>query len=95
MARLEELCGPLITGVLVARHWPALTTCHLVVPGSYMGVIYKVGRSVVPGGTSSGAKTVLRRMEAFMGSNDPMMPQPRFHSQLAEDKTTHTYASPE
>ena len=59
------------------------------------GLIYKLGRSVVPGGTSSGAKTVLRRMEAFMGSNDPMMPQPRFHSQLAEDKTTHTYASQE
>jgi len=26
-----------------------------------------------------------------MGSNDPMMPQPRSHSQPAEDKTTHIY----
>ena len=45
--------------------------------------------TVVPGGTSSGVKTVLRRMEEFMGSNDPMMPQPRYHSQPAEDNTTH------
>ena len=46
--------------------------------------------SVVPGGTSSGANTVLRWMEAFMGRNDPMMHQPRSDSQPAEDKTTRS-----
>ena len=99
MARLGELCGPLTDGgpsswgVLVARHWPVLFTCQWVGPESYMGegLIYKVGRGVVPGGASCGANTVLCRMEAFMGRNDPMMPQPRSHSQLAEDWTTHNY----
>jgi len=40
------------------------------------GLIYKVGRSVVPCGTSGGAKNVLRQMEAFLGSSDSRMPQP-------------------
>lgn len=96
MSRLGELGGPLTDGgpssqgVLVARHRPVWTTCRWVGLESYMGegLIYKVGRSVVPGGTSSGANTVLRWMEAFMGRNDPMMHQPHSDSQPAEDKTT-------
>lgn len=52
------------------------------------GLIYEVGMSVVPGGTSGGAKTMLRQMEALLASSDSRMPQ--HLSDLSKlKKTTH------
>ena len=48
----------------------------------------KLGLSVVPGGTSGGAKTMLRQMEALLASSDSRMP-PHLSDLSKLKKTTH------
>ena len=65
--------------------------CFLFVFQIYNKIYFRTLRLlpyVVPGGTSGGAKTVLRQMEALLGSSDPKMPPPL--SDLSKPKkTTH------